>query len=518
MKENIGFTFGLSKKTYVIVAGLLIVTSLVPIWIGEFFPNQNGPLYLLIIHMIKEFSNPAFNYSDYFDVLFVLVPNLSFHIIVYLLSYLFPILTSYKIAISMNLILFPLSIFYFIKAIDSKKIIFGFLSFIYIYNYFLFKGYDSFLFSISVFFFFFGYLIKYHNRMNKKDWFILFTLSFLLYFSHIFTFLIAIFLTTIYIFIHLRDRLKIIKIMTVFIPGLLFFLQYFIHITQHSDALVSDKTHWLNYEPIHWSIQRFIEMDMYSYTQLTVLIFLIPFSYVVYSIVRHMLDIKNNYSILSRDGIMTLISKETFLLFFLLLSVMFFIMPREIAGWPKFNTRIIPFVFVFALVSVKPITSKVVNRIFLTIVIAMSISLYSLMGYYIFNIQKKMDDYMSGISVIENNKTLLPVDIEEYKVGEIKPLNWAFNYYNIFKGGATNRCLAYVPGRVPVLYKQPVEEILPSFYPNKPEKADFDKIKEAYDYVLFWGENQEIFTLFEEKGFKLIHQKGQLRLYKNNRS
>jgi hypothetical protein len=62
-------------------------------------------------------------------------------------------------------------------------------------------------------------------------------------------------------------------------------------------------------------------------------------------------------------------------------------------------------------------------------------------------------------------------------------------------------------------YKQPIEQVFPSFDPNIHGEADMARIKAIYDYVLFWGENEKIFNLFEKNGFKLCHEQGKLRLY-----
>jgi len=93
-----------TKKSYIILAILLIINSLVPIWICKYFPAQNTPGFLLIVQMFKEYDNPAFNYANYYDLKLTLIPHLLFHIIVYLFSFVFPIIMAGKIALSISVI------------------------------------------------------------------------------------------------------------------------------------------------------------------------------------------------------------------------------------------------------------------------------------------------------------------------------------------------------------------------------------------------------------------------------
>ena len=164
-------------------------------------------------------------------------------------------------------------------------------------------------------------------------------------------------------------------------------------------------------------------------------------------------------------------------------------------------------------VCAEPFSKKGLHRAFLGGVSIVSLSLYIIMASHVVAINRDLSDYTSGIPVVERNKTLLPVRLEDYQVGKIRPLHWAFNYYNVFKGGATGQSVVKYTGRVPIKYKQPIAKVFPSFNPRAPGDADMERIKASYDYVLFWGTKQRIFDLFENNGFQLIHKKGRLRLY-----
>ena len=214
---------GLSQKGLIAIYGFLTIALLVPIWIGTYFPSQNGPEYFLFVHMVKEFNNSDYNYSEYYEFLALVVPNLLFHILVYLLAYIFPIAIATKLILSFCVILLPVSVFYLVCTIDTRKILLGFAVFPYAYNHFIPKGYNSFYLSLPLFFFFFGYLIKHIDRLNLKKLVALTILIFFIYLSHMFSFLFAFFIVAIYLVCRGCSVKRLLSVLTIFVPSLLFF-------------------------------------------------------------------------------------------------------------------------------------------------------------------------------------------------------------------------------------------------------------------------------------------------------
>lgn len=573
-----------------------MLASLIPIWVDKYFPSQNGPEYLLIVQMMKEFFNPVFNYSDYYKLDYIVIPNLLFHFLVYLLYQVFPLLISYKIALSLNVILLPLSVFYFIKSVDSRKIIFGFASFVYVYNYFLTKGYDSYYFSIPVFFFCFGYFIKHSKDMRWENYIWLSIGLLILFLSHIFSYALSIFIIPVYVLLHDQNCRKLSKVITAFIPSFILLGYYAFFVFGKAGSLVESNQYWLRYDPFYIGIfysylKTFIGMAMYSFSEWAILLFYIPVGFVVYLIAK---KIMNRYhetplSALSRTTMKTLLKKDTMLFLLIILTLLFFVFPSEIMGWPKFNKRLLPFIFILMLVSPEMFSKKTLQNLYIGLVSVSGIVIYVMMTFQVVKINDVLDDYTSGIPFIKENKTLLPVHIETYRIGKISPVHWAFNYYNIDKGGATNRSVAHYTGRVLINYKPSVKRQFPDLIPkllfstaikyhtdldkgfirnelknefknngfslsqfttlrienkgshwiilDKDAEKTYDitiakdklnvynypfenkdiirQIRKTYDYVLFWGENKWIFKLFQNNGFQLLHQQGDLHLYSN---
>ena len=198
----------------------------------------------------------------------------------------------------------------------------------------------------------------------------------------------------------------------------------------------------------------------------------------------------------------------------LFLSIVYFISPRDILGWGKFNTRFLPFIFVFMLLAAEPFSKRIFNRAFLGWIVTLSLVIITIISSYVVKLNKDLDDYLSGVPLMKKNPIILPLRLETYKIGKIRPLHWAFDYYNVFKGGATGRSVVTYIGRVPMKYKRPIEETFPHFDPKSPQDADMTRIRECYDYILCWGEKStDLHNIFEQNGFKLMHEQGRLTLY-----
>ena len=85
-----------------------------------------------------------------------------------LLMYIVPPLVAEKILLSLIIVLFPLSLFYFLDAMHKGNNLYGFLGFLFSYHYLLHMGFYSFSISVPVFFVF-DYFVKHKEEIGLKD-------------------------------------------------------------------------------------------------------------------------------------------------------------------------------------------------------------------------------------------------------------------------------------------------------------------------------------------------------------
>lgn len=181
----------ISEQVFVVGAAVvLILSSLLPIWTATFPPLQDYPNHLLSAHMAAHYNDPNFDYAQNFILEWRPVPNMLGHAIIAGLAYIVPTPLAGKLCLSLYIILFPLSIFYLISAVDSNKLLLGLFSFPLIYNWFFNMGFLNFCLSLPLYFLAAGFWWKTRSdsphRARRRA--ILGLLTFLVYLSHFVTF------------------------------------------------------------------------------------------------------------------------------------------------------------------------------------------------------------------------------------------------------------------------------------------------------------------------------------------
>ena len=106
-------------KTSLLI-GILIVVYLLPIWLFDYFPTQDGVSHVYNSQIITEYGNQTYQFRDYYDINWFPFPNWLSHISLTLLMFIFPPLTAEKVFLSLYVILFPLAIRYFLN-IETKS-------------------------------------------------------------------------------------------------------------------------------------------------------------------------------------------------------------------------------------------------------------------------------------------------------------------------------------------------------------------------------------------------------------
>ena len=133
---------------------VLLVLHVLPLWIFTYFPSQDGPAHIYNAYVLKVFHDAEEGalMRQYYQLNLTLFPNWFTHAFLMLLMYVIPPLVAEKILLSLIVVLFPLSLFYFLDATHKGKSLYGFLGFLFSYHYLLHMGFYSFSMSVPVFF------------------------------------------------------------------------------------------------------------------------------------------------------------------------------------------------------------------------------------------------------------------------------------------------------------------------------------------------------------------------------
>ncbi len=171
---------------------ILLLIHIIPLWIFKFIPTQDGINHVYNAYILKEYNNPVYTkYREVYSLNIKPFPNWVSHAFFYLALYIMPPLIAEKVFVSLYMILTPLSFFYFYKSIDKRLWTFGFLGFLYNYNVLLHLGFYNFVFSVPLYFFTIGYWWRYREKLNSTHAIIINILLIFVYFSHLFSFALA---------------------------------------------------------------------------------------------------------------------------------------------------------------------------------------------------------------------------------------------------------------------------------------------------------------------------------------
>jgi hypothetical protein len=121
-----------------LVAGLLSAASVIPIWLCEYFPSQNGPSLLHISYMLKEFNNPDLGFWKFFEKHPFPVPYLLETAGLNFLFLFVGPLFAQKIWISLIVLLRPMAVFYMLRQLGRGREIYGLACLPLLYDYSLY--------------------------------------------------------------------------------------------------------------------------------------------------------------------------------------------------------------------------------------------------------------------------------------------------------------------------------------------------------------------------------------------
>jgi len=221
-------------------------------------------------------------------------------------------------------------------------------------------------------------------------------------------------------------------------------------------------------------------------------------------------------TIVRRDGLRKLFGDQ-FLVLWLSLVLLYFLLPYKFMGWHYVNSRAVPFVLIFGILATGTITAAWYRALFLATVSVATLVISVTTSYEVVRVNDDIKEFLAGTSHIEHNRRLLPILVENPKYGgELRPLTRVYEYYQIQTGGVNNNSWGQFNTVTPVWYRTyPIEKTFPSFDSGDPE-GSLARIRDAYDYVLFWGHDDQLFATFRKGGFAPLYEHGRLTIYQNS--
>jgi hypothetical protein len=473
----------------------LILVSLIPFWSFKFIPTSDGPNHLLQSHILREYNNPKYNYSSFFEVNKRINPNMFFHVFMFLLKP-FDLFISEKIFLSLVMVLTPFSVYYFLKSF-GKTCGKEFISFLFLYTIPLSTGFYNYLIGIPFIFFTLGFYKRNTGNFNRKTMIYLLLLFFLCYLSHIFSFVFA--LTVILLINFFKgDKRKKIYLSAV-IPSLLvivvFLLLPFYQIIDffENPSLPFDASGYPNFlTKIYKLYRHFIPYSIVGgfTTLMLVLLLIYVFEYV-------------------KPGSENIEFLKLSLIFFTL----YVLIPTKLnKGY--IGIRFITPAFFLLLPWIKIKTEH--QGVLISLISVVLCFIVANHVYFYSDYNQLLTEFTSGLDYVKPNKMFFPIinfDKQKHNSIGTDPLIFSASYYVIEKGDVMPGVFTSSTG-YPLLYrdskkcKHPLCLDMPEGFPIPVIQNCMQE--RYYDYILTWDYE---FQALNCNNFKLIHEDGELRIY-----
>ena len=126
--------FSINRISWKHLFVLLLILHIIPIWVFDFFPSQDGVSHIYNAHVLKEYHKHE-NYiiRDVWQLNLTVFPNWISHISLTGMLYIFPPIIAGKILLTLMIISIPISFLYFLHAIHKEKSwVFCWLGFIFL--------------------------------------------------------------------------------------------------------------------------------------------------------------------------------------------------------------------------------------------------------------------------------------------------------------------------------------------------------------------------------------------------
>lgn len=500
--------FALSTP-YKALAAVLGVASLAPIWAGEYFPTQNGPWYVLVSQMLLQWNSPDFNYRDFYDLQWHPIPYLIHYVLVWALGHVAPILVAHKIALSLYVIVLPLSCYYYLYATQARHPWLGIIGYLLIYNYCFLRGYQNYAWGIAMVLFALGHWQRHHAHWTVPRLALQTVLVLLVYFCHVVAFGALGFALLVELWFdraHWRRNLSTLAV--IYLPTLLCLGEYII-INATSNA-------WFDARDVEWlwphsAAEMLVRKVFYGYSTTAyyaALVAIVPLTVLVVHMAAMRLEDRIQGEEVDRDDQRRFALAAAF-------GLLYFAMPYHFYGWHYVDVRVAPFVIIFAMAAITGDLAAAWRKPLLGIVAAAALFGYAVDAYHVRRMNDLMHEYLSGLDHVPRNSKMLSVVGRDHSLGLIRPLNKIYEYYAVFRGGVNGGGIGVFNTATPLWYKHyPVSDTLPTYDIDAPPDS-LEPYAQAYDCVIFWQAPEEVRQQFAAVGFvpKYEHERGRLQIY-----
>ena len=488
-----------------IVVGLAAI-HVAPIWGFNYFPSQDGPAHIASAYVLRHYLDPASHFSLYYSINLTPVPTWLPHATLALLMLVVDPLLAEKVLLTGYVVIFVLSMYYYLRSFGEDQVFFLTLAFPFLYNYFFHMGFYGFAFGIPLVFLILGYWWRHRGEGLRRDSLITLNLLLvLLYFCHIVCQVIAVAFILLLALLHYGRKIGRTVALSVSLGPSLVLPVYFI-LTRHAGRL--------SWAPFVDRLKWFLELDALYYfdARQRYLALAVTAAYGIAltgTLILRMRQLRtlNLKGCRSCDSLFILSLFATFL---------YFVVPRRIYGGGGLAYRLIPFPYLAILqwLNLKPWKSLRIGVG--TIAICVTVLQVGISTHYYHILNKGLHEYTSAIPLVEKNKTYLGISFDHKGESDrVQSYRHASAYYSIATGAIDLGIYEADKGYFPLVYKaglSPYQTI--GKIESTSGSLDLSRYPQSIDYLVVW-KPKEFFPALPwiEANYILQYSSDGLKLY-----
>lgn len=489
-------------QKYLIIA--LFILHLIPIWAFKFIPTQDGLNHIYNAYVLKEYNNPEYTkFREVYRLNIKPFPNWGAHAFFFAALYVMPPLVAEKLYVTLCVVLLPLGFFYFLKSVDRRLMIFGFLGFLYSFNQFINLGFYGFALSFSIYFFVMGYWWRYRDNLSISRAVILNLLIAVIYFCHLFSYtmaLLSISLLAAASAVLPGDRPRSagerVKPLAYNIAALI--PAYFVFVYLLATNPESREMDFRSFKELWQFFMSAGSLLSFNDRAVPLMWCLLVFMGICF-LWNIIID-----KIVRREFIS---QREGFFALFCIFVILYFKLPWAVGPPAWINPRLHLFLFPVLLAWFSFTYPKWVKAVFISIMIILSLAHLGMISYDYYLLNKDMQEFTSGAHLIAPNSAVSIIGSESLDTEHHGSLKYMSPFYH----DTCYYCLGN--GSVYVGNYEPKYCYFPLQYREGYWKFQYEGV---IDYMLVWqtGENDEN-VLKLEKDYILIHETRNLKLFQH---
>lgn len=174
-----------------VVFWAIVCAYLLPIWAFRYVPTQDGPSHVFNAQVLREYGHSAAGYEDFFELRPDPLPNLTSHVLLAGLLYLFPPLIAEKLLVSLYVLGFAAAFRSFLSAFGTAYRPLSWLGLVFVYNRCFWLGFYNYCLGVALLWAILGYCVRRRGNLHLPQATLLMLLFTVAYFTHLVCFLLA---------------------------------------------------------------------------------------------------------------------------------------------------------------------------------------------------------------------------------------------------------------------------------------------------------------------------------------